>query len=148
MEYYYTVLPAWSYMYMPVACTRQFFLSTDLPSNSSAYRARLQQELRGDIPEYHRKESTKDRSCTCSRHGGYNRHILIYYYAWLCPWVRSSVRACVRACVRVKNGNGSRMRALPDAPSTCDQFTVTGQSTTCLYVKCEKMLALSSDYKT
>ena len=68
----------------------------------------------------------------------------IYYYAWLCPWVRSSVRACVR----VKNGNGSRMRALPDAPSTCDQFTVTGQSTTCLYVKCEKMLALSSDYKT
>ena len=72
----------------------------------------------------------------------------IYYYAWLCPWVRSSVRACVRACVRVKNGNGSRMRALPDAPSTCDQFTVTGQSTTCLYVKCEKMLALSSDYKT
>ena len=69
-------------------------------------------------------------------------------YAWLCPWVRSSVRACVRACVRVKNGNGSRMRALPDAPSTCDQFTVTGQSTTCLYVKCEKMLALSSDYKT
>jgi len=59
-----------------------------------------------------------------------------------------SVRPSVRACVRVKNGNGSRMRALPDAPSTCDQFTVTGQSTTCLYVKCEKMLALSSDYKT
>ena len=40
------------------------------------------------------------------------------------------------------------MRALPDAPSTCDEFTVTGQSTMCLYVKCEKMLALSSDYKT
>ena len=34
--------------------------------------------------------------CTC----------IIYYYAWLCPFVRS--------CVRVKNGNGSRMRALPD----------------------------------
>jgi len=59
-----------------------------------------------------------------------------------------SVCSFVRPCVRVKNGNGSRMRALPDAPSTCDQFTVTGQSTTCLYVKCEKMLALSSDYKT
>ena len=64
--------------------------------------------------------------------------------------VGSFVRPSVRACVRVKNenGNGSRMRALPDAPSTCDQFTVTGQSTTCLYLKCEKMLALSSDYKT
>jgi len=61
--------------------------------------------------------------------------------------VRVFVRPSVRTC---ENGNGSRMRTLPDAPSTCDQFTVTGQSTTCLYVKCEKMLAiaLSSDYKT
>ena len=70
----------------------------------------------------------------------------IYYYAWLCPWVRSSVRACVRACVRVKNGSGSR---IPDELSPVTRkFTVIGQSTTCLYVKCEKMLALSSDYKT
>ena len=75
-------------------------------------------------------------------------HLLLRLVVSVGSFVRACVRACVRTYVRVKNGNGSRMRALPDAPSTCDQFTVTGQSTTCLYVKCEKMLALSSDYKT
>ena len=71
----------------------------------------------------------------------------IYYYAWLCPFVCSFVCVCVRTCEKRKRKPHAR------APGctfdlACDQFTVTGQSTTCLYVKCEKMLALSSDYKT
>ena len=61
--------------------------------------------------------------------------------------VRSSVRLFVRLSVRTCEKRKRKPHA--HAPGcTCDQFTVTGQSTTCLYVKCEKMLALSSDYKT
>ena len=69
----------------------------------------------------------------------------IYYNAWLCPFVCS----CVRVCVRVKNGNGSRMRALPDELSPVTREVHGHRSKYHVSVfKCEMMLALSSDYKT
>ena len=62
--------------------------------------------------------------------------------------VRSYVRSCVRAYVRVKNGNGSRMRALPDELSPVTRGVYGHRSKYHVSVfKCEIMLALSSDYK-
>ena len=63
-------------------------------------------------------------------------------------FVRSFVRPSVRPCVRVKNGNGSRMRALPDEPSPVTREVHGHRSKRHMSVfKCEMMLALSSDYK-
>ena len=62
--------------------------------------------------------------------------------------VRSCVRASVCLCVRVKNGNGSRMRALPDELSPVTRAVHGHRSKYHVSVfKCEMMLALSSDYK-
>ena len=61
---------------------------------------------------------------------GVLKYLCMCFLKYLLLRLVVSVCSSVRPCVRVKNGNGSRMRALPDVPSTCDQFTVTGQSTT------------------
>ena len=47
-------------------------------------------------------------TCTCISVP--NPYLLLRLVVSVCP----CVRPCVRSCVRVKNGNGSRMRALPD----------------------------------
>ena len=62
--------------------------------------------------------------------------------------VRVFVRSFVRPCVRVKNGNGSCMRALPDELSPVTREVHGDRSKYRVSVfKCEMMLALSSDYK-
>ena len=61
--------------------------------------------------------------------------------------VRVFVCSFVRACVHVKNGNGSRMRALPDelSPVTREVHGHRSKYHVSVY-KCE-MMALSSNYK-
>ena len=85
--------------------------------------------------------------CKTNRNLLFPIYLLLRLVVSVCSFVRCS-SFVVRPCVRVKNGSGSRMRALPDElPPVTREVHGHRSKYHASVLKCEMMLALSSDYK-